>query len=438
MYIKSISLKNFRCYEDIQVSFDREYTVLVGVNGVGKSTILDAVAVALGSYLAGFDGITSNRLWHTDAHRKMYEMGSRIEAEEQYPVLVDAVCDIDGDEVKWQRSLQGKGGRTLVGEAKPIMQYAGGLQEQVRAGDGDMILPLVAHYGTGRSYMQKKQKHGAPRNISFTRTAGYAECMEPTCNMNQMMSWFEQMTLIQLQEQRVIPELEVVKRAMGRCYAWANNLEDEAEFEYKVNSHQIEIIYERGDGYERLPMKMLSDGLRNTINMVADIAYRMAVLNPQLFDYILDETPGVVLIDEVDMHLHPAWQRRIVEDLHNIFPKVQFIMTTHSPSVLANVPGSHVLLLENGRIFAPRHATYGRDVSTILREMMKVEVRPREVVELLDEFYGNLTEEGYPQAKAALQKLEGILGSGDSDVVEAKVMCILYEKDESAKETTDS
>ena len=80
--------------------------------------------------------------------------------------------------------------------------------------------------------------------------------------------------------------------------------------------------------------------------MVADIAYRMAVLNPQLLDHILDETLGVVLIDEVDMHLHPEWQKRIMADLHYIFPKVQFIVTTHSPSVLANVTREHILLLE--------------------------------------------------------------------------------------------
>ena len=72
----------------------------------------------------------------------------------------------------------------------------------------------------------------------------------------------------------------------------------------------------------------------------------MAVLNPQLLDHILDETLGVVLIDEVDMHLHPEWQKRIMADLHYIFPKVQFIVTTHSPSVLANVTREHILLLE--------------------------------------------------------------------------------------------
>lgn len=128
------------------------------------------------------------------------------------------------------------------------------------------------------------------------------------------------MTEIQLQEGSLVPELEVVKRAMEKCYTGAQNSGDKAKFEYKLKSNEIEIEYKKDGVVEKLPMRLLSDGLKITISMVADIAYRMAVLNPQLLDNILEETPGIVLIDEVDMHLHPAWQKWIVEDLHYIFP----------------------------------------------------------------------------------------------------------------------
>ncbi|MGB8452666.1 MAG: ATP-binding protein [Anaerocolumna sp.] len=91
---------------------------MVGVNGAGKSTILDAISTALGSYIVGFDGIASNRISHDDAHRKMYELGSRIEAEEQYPVEITAFADLDGRKVEWKRSLHAKNGRTHISEAK--------------------------------------------------------------------------------------------------------------------------------------------------------------------------------------------------------------------------------------------------------------------------------------------------------------------------------
>lgn len=159
MYVKSLSLKNYRCHEKLSVNFNKEYTVLVGVNGAGKSTILDAVSTALGSYIAGFDGIASNGISREDAHRKMYEMGSRVDAEEQYPVEIAAMCEFEGRaDIEWSRSLHSHEGRTHISQAKTIMEYGSQLQQKVREGDKETILPLIAYYGTGRLYMQKKQK----------------------------------------------------------------------------------------------------------------------------------------------------------------------------------------------------------------------------------------------------------------------------------------
>jgi predicted ATP-binding protein involved in virulence len=172
---------------------------------------------------------------------------------------------------------------------------------------------------------------------------------------------------------------------------------------------------------QKMPMKMLSDGVRSTISMVADIAYRMAVLNPQLFDSVLENTPGVVLIDELDMHLHPSWQARIMDDLRHIFPKVQFIVTMHSPSVLTNVKKEHILLLKNHEIFNPINTTYGRKIESILSEIMDVNVRPKEVRDLIEDFYKTLSDEDYSKAKELLNNLISLLGEEDSDVVEAKV-----------------
>ncbi len=421
MYIKSLKLKNYRCYENLEIELNPEYTILVGVNGAGKSTILDALATALGSYIAGFDGIDSNSISQDDVHLKMYELGSRIDAEPQFPVEIEAVSMIKGKEYLWKRSLHAKEGRTHIRDAKQIMDYASGLQKKVREGNKETILPLIAYYGTGRLYMQKRQKKNAVDDIKFTRTTGYVDCLDSASNDKLMMRWFKQMTSVQIQEEMKIPELETVKLAMGKCYAGSESTEDIAEFAYKMKTQEMEITYQKGGKKEKLPMKMLSDGLRSTISMVADIAYRMAVLNPQLLDHILDETPGIVLIDEVDMHLHPEWQKRIMDDLHYIFPKIQFVVTTHSPSVLANVKKEHVLLLEDGQVYVPGNTTYGRDVSAVMHEIMKVEVRPEKVKKIMNEYYRLLSEEDYEKAKELLNELESILGENDADVVQAKV-----------------
>ena len=114
-------------------------------------------------------------------------------------------------------------------------------------------------------------------------------------------------------------------------------------------------------------MKHLSDGYKNTLSMIADIAYRMAVLNPWLLEKVLKETLGIVLIDEIDLHLHTKWQQRIITDLRSIFPKVQFIVSTHAPIVISSVKKDNLLILQDLQADNPIIETYGKDANTILK-----------------------------------------------------------------------
>ena len=110
-----------------------------------------------------------------------------------------------------------------------------------------------------------------------------------------------------------------------------------------------------------MPVSVLSDGYRCTISLIADIAYRMALLNPQLLDSVLTETDGIVLIDEIDLHLHPTWQKRVLKDLMDIFPKVQFIVSTHAPEVINSVKSDSVIILKDDKVLSATDETYGRD-----------------------------------------------------------------------------
>lgn len=419
MYIKSIELKNFRCYEKLKADFNREYTVLVGINGAGKSSLLDAVITALGSYLAGFDGIPSNGIQQDDVRLTTQELGSRIDTEPQYPTEISCTGDFEGREIAWKRSLRSKNGRTIIVDARPVMDYGKYLQKFVSAGDKNVILPVIACYGTGRLYFQKQLRSKNTIGDKTRRTNGYLDCLNPAANDRMLMKWFEQMTAIQIQEQKHVPELDAVRSAMERCFASEPGI-SEVSAEYRMKSQEIELSYLQNGIREKMPLRLLSDGIRTTLSMVADIAYRMAELNPQLLDQVLVQTPGVVLIDEIDMHLHPAWQKHIMSDLHTVFPKVQFIVTTHAPSVLANVADEHILLLKDNQIYAPDHRTYGRNIDSIMLQLMGVDARPAEISEKLRLFYDLLTEEKYEKARNVLDELEQILGENDSDVVEAR------------------
>ena len=428
MKIKEIKIKNFRCYENVKIKLNPDYTVLIGINGAGKSTILDAISIALGGYISTFDGMGTYGIDKSDSHYKMYEIGSSIEREHQFPVGIYAECEVDKKQISWIRGLNGEKGRTTNTGAKEIIKYASEIQTKIKMGNKDVILPVIAYYGTGRLWMQKKDRNLKKIQESFSRLKGYVDCIEAASNEKMMLKWFEKMTYLELQEGKRIPELSVVKNALSQSYMAIDETIKTAEFNFKVRSGELEVAIRRENGIvENLPLRILSDGIKSTLSMIADIAYRMAILNPQLLDDILEETSGVVLIDEIDMHLHPSWQKKIISVLKKIFPKVQFVFTTYSPSVLSNVSNKNVLILDNFEIYSLENMTYGKDIEAILREVMRVQVRPKEVIDKLELFNDLLDENNLLEAKKILKELEEILGKDDSEVVERRISLELEE-----------
>ena len=127
------------------------------------------------------------------------------------------------------------------------------------------------------------------------------------------------------------------------------------------------------------------------------------------------------MIDEVDLHLHPQWQQTIVKDLQNIFPKVQFILTSHAPAVIHSVKKEHIRILDDGNVYLPVEQTYGRDANSILREIMQVGERPEMVRRLFTDFYRAIDEAEVEMAEKLLDVLVDIVGDSDPEISGARV-----------------
>ncbi len=424
MRLKKIKLRNFKCFDNLEMVFHPQCNILVGVNGAGKSTVLDAIAISLGAYLSGYDGIIGKAFVPEDSHYRMYPVGNRVEVQEQYPVEIYTEAVIkkgEGEEgINWQRELNGKGRRTTHGNARQIIEYSRMLQEEVRKGDNSAILPMIAYYGTGRLWLKNGNRREAKKPDSLYRQRGYTDCLAAETNDKQMLQWFEEMTYIQLQDGKAIPELETVKDAIKQCYLGMGDSVSEAGFMYDVKKRELVVELVRYGEKEKIPVRMLSDGEKEMISLVADIAYRMAVLNPDLLDKVL-ETPGVILIDEVDLHLHPSWQRRIVNDLTSIFPNIQFVMTTHSPSILANAHKENVWILDKYNLIQPGSGTYGRELDEILSEIMHVKVLPEEVETLQEEFDTAIDGKDCLRAEAVLEGMKELIGENAERVIENQI-----------------
>lgn len=423
MYLKKISLENFKCFEKLDMDFHKNLTVVIGINGAGKTSLLEAVAIAVSTMFAPMDGPKGIGIDKTQAHLKAYVIGSASDIQPQYPVKVSATAMIDGREVHWQRCLNTAKGQTTIKEAKEMISVAADYQKRLRDGDTTLILPILAYYGTGRLWDYHREKQTDIFETS-TRTNGYIDSVDGIANIKLMMNWFAKMTIQKYQNQEnglgAVPELEAVFAAMEKCYNQITG-SDNAKIQYNMGTKELDVAYTDKAGERmRVPINQLSDGYKSTVSLVADIAYRMAVLNPQCLGNVCNETSGIVLIDEVDLHLHPAWQQRILSDLTSIFPKVQFIVSTHAPEVINSVPKENVIIIEDNSAIPAPVETYGKDANGILRSVMHVKERPQIIMERFNEFYSAIDTEDYAKAGDILNCLENDIGE-DPELVSMRV-----------------
>ena len=321
-----------------------------------------------------------------------YKKGQITTKEEQYPVAVNCEGTINQKKIKWRRTKNQAGGKTTYKYAKNFINLSKEIQEKVRQGE-DVLLPLLAYYGTGRLWLQKRDKTVEPAEIG-SRTLGYIDCLEPASNEKLFLQWFKSMEQIALQHRESIQILDAVKAAVAKC----------------VN--EAKIIYDfREDGLiaftseQILPFRMLSDGVRNMLAMVADIAYRAAVLNPHLEKEAAQKTPGIVLIDEIDLHLHPKWQQRVVEDLQRTFPSIQFIATTHSPFIIQSLYSGKLINLD------PQEGEYhNKSPEDIVEDVMGVDLpqrskRWKDMMQAAEEYY-KVLEEAEDASSEEIEKLK--------------------------------
>lgn len=173
-----------------------------------------------------------------------------------------------------------------------------------------------------------------------------------------------------------------------------------------------------------LYLDQLSDGERRLILLVGDVARRMAILNPHLDDPT--SSPGVLLADEIDLHLHPGWQRRVMPALRAAFPKVQLMVTTHSPQVLASVPSEAVVMMKDFKFLPGHPKTFGRDTNTLLDTVFEVPERPEEIMAQLRALY-KVMKRRPAEARALYEELRQTLEEDDPELARIETLLMLAE-----------
>ena len=414
MRLDSIHLTNYRCHEDLEARFASRFNVVVGVNGSGKTSLLKGICDALSGVVINM----ATRFIHPlkelgDVRLRAVDSNGRLRFEPQYPVRIGAsgvAFDIACTWV-WIKTSQ-------VNDAELTGHYPSLVWLSLHDGDDPTTdskwaavdLPLVAFYRAHRHWNQPQPDEMQAATRRNSRTDGYASWWDASLDAVALQAWVIAKCLERFQTSSETgtrfdaiddDELALVNVALAAAVESVKGL----RYDLKQKSLLVEWMPDAtGTARDPTAFENLSDGQRAVIGLVADIARRMCLLNPQLGRDVTTKTPGVVLIDELDIHLHPRWQRLITTGLKTAFPALQFIVASHSPQVLGELKPEEIILLRPGGTSHPQ-VSYGLDSSQVLEEIMGATARSPAVENALSDLFATLERNELDAARSQLKAL---------------------------------
>lgn len=417
MRFDSIHLTNYRCHTDLLVEFKPGFNVIVGVNGSGKTSLLAATFDAMAAYIIRMElpvGLMPPMSDQRVVRMKTEAIHGRYRFEPQYPVKVQAsATNMDLSVSEWGVSLESG------------LSYQGAIEPSSGLNINSILLPILAFYRADRNWSGAEATEIQAATQRNTRADGYVGCWNASVEAAALQAWVISKCLERFQTSSETgiqfddidsDELALVNQALGVAVEGIKGL----KYDLKQKSLLVEWTSSEGSEREPTAFENLSDGQRAVIGLVADIARRMCVLNPQLGQEVARKTPGVVLIDELDMHLHPRWQRILTGGLKRAFPEVQFIVASHSPQVLGELHPEEIILLRPTGTAHPQ-VSYGLTSSQVLEEIMGAEARTPEVQRMVTELFEALERGELQAAREKLATLEDV-ASGIPELAGAKAL----------------
>ncbi|MCF8294942.1 MAG: AAA family ATPase [Bacteroidales bacterium] len=346
MRIKRINIKNFKGFQNVSFDLESNFTVFIGDNAKGKTTVLDAIAIAVGCFLRGIDVAKQEARGIEKREIRIHTIDGQPRP--QIPVEIEAFGEVGGIQLNngWKRTvnkLSKKTTATFV-HAKNIENIAVSMLNRSRK-EGNVTFPVIAYHGTGRLWAVHEEKKSPYKKQGEGVEIAYLRCLSPKSSSKEFLSWYktyeDEIRKFDLDSDKVL--LKTFNKAIMAMIPdnhWT-------EMAYSFKDEDIIGLFNKDNNTEKLLYSQLSDGYRNLIGMVADIAFRCIKLNPHLGALAVEKSPGIILIDELDLHLHPKWQKQIVQDLKEVFKNMQFVATTHSPFIIQSLKSSELINLDN-------------------------------------------------------------------------------------------
>lgn len=438
MKITSLSLFNLRSFEFAEFTFNPQFNLIAGINGAGKSTVLDAIRTCASHILPalrrgpsrpfgfGIDDIHDNApiadaTLHFTLDSEQCRFSLRewrepraLDNSENLEKLRREILDADrlGDR---PRNLIRDLAETLDTPSPTVFSPPEVQQKALAALEESA--PLVLYFSTARTQLSARKESSSAAaqgaGAAYVRALGVREL-----SVVQLADWLRAQQALATERPASQHLVDVVEGAVRQFLPGFQNLRPS-----KVGPSQLLIDH----GGTTLHLRQLSDGERSVLVLMLDIAKRLTQANPYLADP-LSAAEAVILIDEIDLHLHPQWQRKIVGDLTRTFPNCQFIATTHSPQVIGEVNHEQIQMIDGDDVFVPPHS-FGVDSSRVLEELMSTKPRNAGVEDKLTRIAKLIGEEKEAEARKAIDALAEEIGDSDPEIIRAKLLLDFLDED---------
>jgi predicted ATP-binding protein involved in virulence len=442
MKLQKIEIQNFRCFESLAIDFEADVNVIVGVNGAGKSSLLDAMRIALCEV-----AISYQHTFHKDHMlQKVISLNDfyippgsldHFRNRAQNCLITTKVLS-ESKTIIWKQNflhdLINSYNKTHIPNTQEIRQWRDFLWKEARQ-NSDTVIPLQVYYLAQRR-LAKLPEMGNLLEQRIERSSAFINCLhagsdyQMTCQWLFLRSHSEMSQREKKQDwQFEFPDLKAIRNVFNIIFDTNVRV-----FFGETMPPRLMVEMIRNNKTECLMLDQLSDGYRNQLAMILDFARRLAVANPYMENPL--EAPGILLIDEIELHLHPKWQQTIIPSLRKVFPNTQLIVTTHSPQVLTTVDCRCIRILKDNKIYPVTESTKGAEAKRMLENILGTESRPpdSEIGKKIKTIYDLIHEDKLDEAQQEINNLDSVndnIKTDEPTILEAEslITCKRWEKE---------
>jgi predicted ATP-binding protein involved in virulence len=451
MKLTKVDITNFRCFESLRVPLQPDVNIFVGVNASGKTAILDAIAIALYDVVAANGGGGKRQRTSQGANLRPSDIhipldvrdpvtGRRefvqisVQAGSYYTLRAFPSQTPLGEQafMEWTNHIRYRPPNDFDYETSKSTQlsdlyrYFQELWQEIRRSDAKALIPIpvVSYYRAHRRLFGMPQM-GDIFQAKLERQDAFQNALDAGTHYQAMCQWFylrenrELRERLQIRNDRTFefPDLQAIRQALHKT------LEHVERVFFDDSPPRLKVAFATPQGLPQVfELEQLSDGYRNLLAVVLDFARRLAQAHPKWENPL--EAPGILLIDEIELHLHPQWQQKIIPNLRAVFPNTQLIVATHSPQVLTTVESRNIFILQDRELRAAPIQTYGAENKRVMQEVMQTDSRPpdNENVNQIRELFRLINQGHLQQASVLCDDLMHKLGQDEPTLIEAQAI----------------